>query len=152
MIGPLASLIGAPKMIAIAAACVAFAGVAGWAYVEHGRVTSREATIAQQRQQLDLITAANASLSETLDRRDRWQARQLAILSADRDAALSRTATATKIIQAVRNAKPTDDAPIAPVLRLALDGLRKPGTAPGGAKPSGAAGDPARPAGLPGKP
>ena len=129
---------------------LAAAGFYVWSL--HGALDRAKAAIETQRAQLDQATAANASLNETLDRRDRWQARQLATLSADRDAALTRTATTTKIIEVIRHAPPSDDAPLAPVLRSALDGLRGARTAPGGAKPSGAAGDPARPPDLPGKP
>jgi hypothetical protein len=105
-----------------------FAG--GALTVQHYRLEARDAELALRREELAAATRANASLVEAMERRDQWQARQLAAFSKERQEALSRAATAVQIKETIRHAPPTDNAPLAPVLRGAIDRLRELG-APG---------------------
>lgn len=134
----LAPILANGKLIGFALIAAMIVGLGGYAYVEHRRVADREQTIAEQRGQLDTIQAANASLTASMDALKADHARQVAALTNAAQQAAQRASRTAQSIQVIRNAPPTDDAPVAPVLSGALDRLRKPGASGGGAKPSGA--------------
>lgn len=84
--------------------------------------------------QLDAAQMANATLSANIDtlNAELSLAHQAEEAAVDRLATIQKTDVATQtVIEGISNAPVTDDAPIAPVLRRALDaldGLRHPGT------------------------
>jgi hypothetical protein len=118
---------------------IAAAALGAWLYVSHLRdsLADREATISEQRLQLDQIQAANTTLAASLDALKADHARQVAAINNAAQQAALRASRTAQTIQGIRNAPPSDDAPVASVLSRTLDGLRKAGTESDRAKPSG---------------
>jgi hypothetical protein len=123
---------------------IAVAALCAWLYVAHLRdsLADREATISEQRSQLDQIQAANTTLAASLDALKADHARQVAAINNAAQQAALRASRTTQTIQVIRHAPASDDAPVAPVLSRTLDGLRRAGTEGDRPKPSGAAVDP----------
>lgn len=139
MIGAIGSAIGVPKLIAAGLAAAAFAGVAGWGYVQHLKVAARDATIAGERVVRDQLTEANVGLAASLERVQAFHAIEMAAVSADRDRNAATAARAAAATRRILNAPKEDDGPVARVLLDAvgcLRGARASGDLPG---PSGAA-------------
>ncbi|MFY7960736.1 MAG: hypothetical protein ACOVVK_11720 [Elsteraceae bacterium] len=111
-----------------------------WLYVAHlwDSLDAAEQTVAMQRAQLDQIQAANASLEASLSELTAQHAREVAALTSAAQAAALRASRTAQTIQVIRNAPASDDAPVAPVLSRALDGLRRTGTEGDRPKPGGA--------------
>jgi hypothetical protein len=89
-----------------------------------------EARAAVQSQQLDQAHAINQANAAALVELKADSQRQMAALAADHAASLLRNTKIQTIQKEIADAPPSDDAPVAPVLRRALERLRlKPGAA-----------------------
>ena len=91
--------------------------MAGWIYLQHVR-----SQVAELSGQLAVQQQVNATNMAALDELKSQYATNLAAVTADRDAVASRAETVAKLKKDYRH---EEDAPVAPVLRSVLDGLRK---------------------------
>ncbi len=83
-----------------------------------------EANVAIETQQLDQAQAVNKANAAALAELKAESARELAALAADRAASRQRATRLQTIQKEIADAPPSDDAPLAPVLRRALERLR----------------------------
>lgn len=91
--------------------------VAGWFYIQHVR-----SQVAELSGKLVVQQQVNSANLAALDELKNQYAANLAAVTADRDAVARRADTVAKLKEDSRH---EDDAPVAPVLRSVLDGLRK---------------------------
>jgi hypothetical protein len=110
-----------PIAIRLAAAAAAVAFVLGAAaYVAHLR--QENARLASERATLADLARRN---SEAAIAAKHEADRAVAVVTRDRDSALRRAAALQGALKGIHDAPPSADAPLSPVLRDALDGLRR---------------------------
>lgn len=120
---------------------LAVAAVAGWLYVRG--LQSEVVRLTADLQTAEAAADANAAAAEVI-RRD--AERKLAVLAAERDDLAARSAQVVIVKEKISRAPQSEDAPVAPVLCHALDGLW--GRPSGDGSVCRAAGGSAQPAGL----
>jgi len=106
-------------------AAVGVAAAAGWLYVSVLRADLRAATAERDGAQAALKSAVEVNL-ENIRSLDALQAENLRltkVAAAAEKKARARAVEAARLQEAIRHAPPTDDAPVAPILRFSLDRL-----------------------------
>jgi len=97
-----------------------------WTYVRHlqnemTRLGGMNATVASQLDQATTTANANAAAARELQAE---ATRTVAAITKDRDAAMRRSTLLQATLARISNASPSEDGPVAPVLRRFLDELR----------------------------
>lgn len=106
-------------------ASIGIAAAAGWLYVSVLRADVRAATAERDGAQAALKSAVEVNL-ENIRSLDALQAENLRltkVAAAAEKKARARAVEAARLQEAIRHAPPSDDAPVAPVLRFSLDRL-----------------------------
>lgn len=135
-------------LIAIGLAVAAALGL--WWYVDHlqGRAEAAEARAIRLEVGLNEAVADASANAQAFEQLKVDNERTIAAVERERDSLSRRAARVRVIVKEIERAPDSDDGPVAPVLRRALDRLRGDGAAGGDEDPGRAAGGPGQPAQL----